>query len=156
MTNVTSAAPLVSIPPSPAGARSPCCLRPVRMVVYIIYWFTIPVGMQVRWYSFQFILAQLTDELSDMHNAMVRLCHLCDPAACCNPAICLTLPLQHFGRALFFSVLCQRHFQMASQDGTLICRRGCWSSFRTRCCRRRAPRQRPAAHATAALPTPLC
>lgn len=28
---------------------------------------------EVRWYTFQFILAQLTDELSDMHNAMARL-----------------------------------------------------------------------------------
>lgn len=28
---------------------------------------------QVRWFSFQFVLAQLADELSDMHNAMGRL-----------------------------------------------------------------------------------
>lgn len=30
--------------------------------------------VQVRWYSFQFVLAQLVDELSDMHNAIVRIC----------------------------------------------------------------------------------
>ena len=38
-------------------------------------------GVQVRWYSFQFVLAQLVDELSDMHNAIVRTC-ACLPDCC--------------------------------------------------------------------------
>lgn len=29
--------------------------------------------VQVRWFSFQFVLAQLADEVSNMHNAMGRL-----------------------------------------------------------------------------------
>ena len=46
-------------------------------------------GMQVRWYSFQFVLAQLVDELSDMHNAIVRtwVC-LSD---CCRSDDCFVL-----------------------------------------------------------------
>jgi len=47
--------------------------------------------LQVRWYSFQFIMAQLVDELSDMHNAMVRARILprCMQKPCVSPCNCI-------------------------------------------------------------------
>lgn len=70
------------------GAALACCFDDTVAQGSQLQPSVLPIGLQVRWYALQHTLAQLADELGDMHNAMVRDVASC---RCCTEMLSIRL-----------------------------------------------------------------